>query len=166
MNPLDQLPRYAADTILRTALKAASDIDPVHGDPAKLTSDQVRRWITRNWTPLAAKVYWVYTRSGGGCLFVFVRGTLPAKVDWRRLTGVYLPMPGVIDLLDGSELVIFDMALEIGEDSTQYEPARKAVICVANPTWEQWAVFRLAHPLVTPPRAYAVAGEQVGVEMA
>lgn len=72
MNPLDQLPRYAADTILRTALKAASDIDPVHGDPAKLTSDQVRRWITRNWTPLAAKVHRVYARAAaaGACLFL------------------------------------------------------------------------------------------------
>ena len=157
--------RFGADYILRTALSTADDIDPVQGDPGKLTAAQVEAFLTHNWTQLAAKAYWGFSQTGRGCLFVFVRGALPAKVDRSKLNGVYMPLLHFVDLLDGSDLVTFDTALEIGSYVAEYDPDREAVICIANPGWEQWAVFRAHHPLVTAKRAFAQAGRQFGTEI-
>ena len=154
-----------ADAILRAALAAAEDVDPVLGEPARLTADEVQAFLTHNWTQLAAKAYWGNSKQGRGCLFVFVRGVLPAKVDWRQLTGLYLPLAILVDLMHGSDLVTAETAIEIAEYTLKYEPEREAVICVANPGWEQWAVFRAYNPFITARRAYAQAGQQFGVEI-
>ena len=156
---------HTADAILRAAIAAAEDADPVPGEPAKLTADQVQAFLTHNWTQLAAKAYWGYEQQDRGCLFVFVRGMLPAKVDWRRLTGVYLPTGHLLDLTHGSELVTAETAVEIAEYVLAYDPEREAVICVAHPGWEQWAVYRAHNPFITAKRAYAQVGQQFGVEI-
>ncbi len=42
-------PRFAADTILRTALRAADEVDPPAEEPQELTTEQVERFLIRNW---------------------------------------------------------------------------------------------------------------------
>lgn len=48
------------------------------------------------------------------------------------------PLLGVADLLRSGELAPLETALEIAAYVMPYEPEREAVVCVANPAWEQW----------------------------
>lgn len=156
---------YAADTILRMALQAANTINPPAQEPQELTTPQLKRFLLRNWTEIAAKGYWGYSQQGRGAFFLFVRGALPEKIAWDQVTGIYLPAHLVADLGRGSELAPAPTAHKLAEMVAAYDPAQGVVICIANPAWEQWAALQLSNPLLPPPVAYRRAGQQAGVEI-
>ena len=158
-------PPYPADTILRMALQAANTVNPLAQEPQELTTPQIKRFLLRNWTEIAAKGYWGYTNQRRGALFLFVRGALPDKIAWDQVTGIYLPAHLVADLSRGSELAPAPTAHKLAEMVAAYDPAQGVVICIANPAWEQWAALQLSNPLLPPPVAYRRAGQQAGVEI-
>ena len=158
-------PRFAADIILRTALQAADEVDPPAEEPQELTTEQVERFLFRNWQEIAAKGYWGFSKQGRGAFFVFVRGALPAKLAWNEVTGIYLPAHLVDDLRGGSELVPAPTARKLAEMVAAYNPECEVVVCVANPAWEQWAALQVGHPFIMPLRAYKQSGEHAGMEI-
>ncbi len=137
---------------------------PVHVELRRLDRDEVQQWIYANWTQLAAKAYWGYIQSSMGCLFVFVRSQLPERVDWDKLTGVYMPVLGIVDLSLDSEIVPNEIAMQIMNAFVDFNFERQIVICVANPGWTQWEVFRLEHPRITPQEAYNEVGAQFAAD--
>ena len=87
------------------ALEAANTVNLPAQVPQKLATAQIKRFLLRDWTEIAAaKGYWGYGTQGRGAFFIFVRGTLPDKIAWDQVTGIYLPAYLVEDLGRGSEL--------------------------------------------------------------
>ena len=43
-------------------------------------------------------------------------------MDWRQLTGLYLPLAIRVDLIHGSDLVTAETAIEIAEYALKYAP--------------------------------------------
>ena len=156
---------YPADAILRMALHAADAVNPPAQAPQELSTPQIKRFLLRNWQEIAAKAYWGYNNQQRGALVIFVRGALPDKIAWDKVTGLYLPAHLVVDLGRGSELAPAPTAHKLAEMVATYDAEQGVVVCIANPAWEQWAALQLSNPLLPPPVAYRRAGQQAGVEI-